>query len=144
MPKKINQHVFIAVIIYAFIGIVLIGLKSINEASSNYPRMLMYIMAVLNTFLLIDGISRSKTGSTEKQSAITWKETRNSIVTLLIVFAYVAAFQFLGYFIASAGVIVGLFLYYRIKSWKTIAIFTAGYLVFAYVVFVLLLKVRLL
>ena len=49
--KKINQHVWISVLVYVFIGVVLVGLRSMNPDSASYPRYLMYGMAFLNTCL---------------------------------------------------------------------------------------------
>ena len=141
--RKINQHVWIAAVVYVFIGAVLIGLRSIHESSAGYPRILMVILAILNTFLLFDGLGRTRTPSDAKQSVMTWAEVKHSFLATVFVSLYVLAFELIGYFPATAGMLIGLMLYYRIRSWKVLVFYTAGYLVFAYVAFVLLLKVHL-
>ena len=97
-------------------------------------------MAAMNILLLIGGLRKSAAGNEEK---IDLKGMKMSLVSLLIIAVYELLFIKTNYFIATPLFLIALFSYLRERNWKLMIALIACYLVIVYLVFVLLLKVKL-
>ena len=100
-----------------------------------------WIMAALNILMLIGGLRKSAFGNEEK---IDVKGMKMPLISLLIIAVYELLFIKTNYFIATPLFLIALFTYLRQRNWKLMIAVIACYLVAVYLVFVLLLKVKLL
>ena len=128
--------------LFVFMGWVWYLTTTFRQADKTavYPRFLIGIMAAMNILLLIGGLRKSAAGNVEK---IDLKGMKMSLVSLLIIAVYELLFIKTNYFIATPLFLIALFSYLRERNWKLMIALIACYLVIVYLVFVLLLKVKL-
>jgi len=139
--RKINQSVFIAIGFYIFFAAVFIYLGTLQKASAMYPKLLMGVAFIVNTFYLLDGIKRTKSQDESGQTVMHFEESKYSLLAILFFVAYIFLFQFLGYFLGSAIFFVALLYYLKVRSIKWFVFITGGYLVAAYLIFVMWLHI---
>lgn len=141
--RKIHYDVWISLGLFAFMGWVWYLTTTFRQADKTavYPRFLIGIMAALNILMLIGGLRKSAAGNEEK---IDVKGMKMPLISLLIIAAYEFLFIKTNYFIATPLFLIALFSYLKQRNWKLMIALIACYLVMVYLVFVLLLKVKLL
>ena len=141
--RKIHYDVWISLGLFAFMGWVWYLTTTFRQADKTavYPRFLIGIMAALNILMLIGGLRKSAAGNEEK---IDLKGMKMPLISLLIIVVYELLFIKTNYFIATPLFLIALFTYLRQRYWKLMIAVIACYLVAVYLVFVLLLKVKLL
>jgi len=141
--KRIHYDVWISIGLFVFIGWVWYLTTTFRQVDKTavYPRFLLGIMAALNILLLIGGLRKTAAGSTEK---IDFRGMKMSIVSLLIILCYEILFIKTNYFIATPVFLIALFTYLRQKNWKVMIPLIICFLVIVYLVFVKVLKVKLL
>lgn len=140
--KNIHYDVWIGLGLFAFIGWAWYETTRFRQADQTavYPRILLAVMAALVVAVLIGGIRKS---TPEDAKHLSWKTIQMPLVAAAIIAAYEALFITLGYFIATPVFLIGLFLYLKQRNWKIMISVTVAYLVCVYLIFVLLLKVKL-
>lgn len=141
--KKIHHDVWISLGLFAFIGWVwnlTTGFVQ-PEKTAAFPRFLLMILAALALKVLLDGIRKSRRGDLEE---LNWKVMRMPLISYAIIAVYEIAFVKIGYFTATPLFLISLFLYLKQRNWKLMIPVIICYLIVVYLVFVMLLKVRLL
>lgn len=140
--KNIHYDVWISLGLFLFIGWAYYEttLFRHTETTAVFPRILLGVMAALTLIMLIGGIRKS---TPEKVEHLAWKTMQMPLVVLVFIAAYEALFILLGYFIATPVFLIGLFLYLKQRNWKLMLAVTAVYLILVYLIFVLVLKVKL-
>lgn len=151
MKKKLDQDVYISLILFVFAGWVFYCTVDMPSGAAVFPRLLVAAIAVFNADVLIKGLKKTKaaalaaaSGAEGEAKGITWKDAKMPLKAYLFIAAFVILFSTVGYFIAAPLFFIGLMLFFKIRSWKTIIPVTAVYLIFIYIVFVWQLKVPLL
>ena len=140
--RKIHYDVWISLFLFVFMGWVWYLTTTFRQADKTavYPRFLVGIMAALNFLLLIGGLRKS---NGENQEKIDFKGMKMSLVTLLIIAVYELLFISTNYFIATPVFLIALFTYLGQRNWKVMIPLVVCLLVIIYLVFVLVLKVKL-
>lgn len=140
--RKIHYDVWISLFLFVFMGWVWYLTTTFRQADKTavYPRFLVGIMAALNLLLLIGGLRKS---NGENQEKIDFKGMKMSLVTLLIIAVYELLFISTNYFIATPVFLIALFTYLGQRNWKVMIPLVVCLLVIIYLVFVLVLKVKL-
>lgn len=146
MKKKLHQDIYISIITYIFTAVMLILGRNIKSAARAYPFLILGLITVLNTILLITTIIKSKKMSAEELDAVNtirWSNIRHAMLTFIIIAAYVVIFDILGYFIATALLLVGMMLLLGVRDWKVLVFVPVGLLAVLYYFFVMKLHVPL-
>lgn len=132
---KINkQGLIIGVLLYAFMVFCWMCTNSFVGDASLFPRMILVLFALLNTIMVIQSFQgKGKVSFTVKEAAM-------PLLYFAGIVVYVLLFKLLGYFPATAIMLVAYMLILKVKPYWLIAALTAGYLAFVYVLFVVWLK----
>lgn len=139
--RKINQGVYISIVVYAIMVFFIYFTKGLPDSSSTYPKYLAYVGIAINSLYLLDSVKRTIQDNTEGQSQIHWKESKYSLGVAVLFIAYAVLFKTLGYFIGTAVFSILLLLFCKVRSVKTLLLTTGGYVLAAYLVFVVWLHV---
>ena len=141
--KNIHYDVWISLGLFVFIGWAWYETTKFRQASETavFPRVLLGVMAALTVIMLIGGIRKSTLESAEH---LNWKSMKMPLVAAVIIAIYEALFITLGYFVATPIFLIGMFLYLKQRNWKVMISVTAIYLILVYLIFVMVLKVKLL
>lgn len=137
MNTKTKQDLTVALVVYAFLLFIFVETNALPEAVSMFPRIIIIAFALLNTIMVITAFQK---GSGE---AVTLTEVKAPILYFIGIAGYVVLFRFLGYFPATAMMLVGFMLAFRVRPWWKIAIIVVGYTTALYVFFVVWLGTRL-
>ena len=138
MAKKALSHdLIVGVIFYAFIGFCYYITTTMLPDSAAFPQMTLALLAILNTAMVINSFVK------KPANKFTAKDTAMPLLYFAGIIVYAIVFNFLGYFPATAIMLIAYMLILQVRPiWKIFAI-TAGYLVFIYVLFVLWLNTNL-
>lgn len=132
---KINkQGLIIGVILYAFIVFCWMCTNSFIGDASLFPRMILILFALLNTIMVIQSfLGKGAVSFSVKEAAM-------PLLYFAGIVVYVILFKLLGYFPATAIMLIAYMLILKVKPYWLIAALTAGYLGFVYLLFVVWLK----
>jgi len=121
--------------------------------AAQFPRIILMLFAGFGAFILFQGFKKTKklnefgekneTDLQEIDEQLNFKKLQMPMAAFLIVIAYVIIMGFLGFFVGTSLFVVGFMLFYKIRSWKTIVLCTAGINLFIYFLFVIQLNVPL-
>lgn len=105
-----------------------------------FPILITITMAILSVFLLVKGI-RDK--NKESQIFITIKRGKSVLWVVVSLVAYVIVMPLAGYFISTVVMFPVLLYFAGEKNWKRLALLSISFVVFAKVVFQMILRVPL-
>lgn len=147
MRKKLHQDIYIAILIYLFAFTMFFLGRNIRSADSKlYPFICLGLMVALNTILLVNGILKSRKLTAEELAAantVRWDEIRKPLLIFLGIIAYVIIFDFFGYFIATALMMLGFMWVLGVRDWKVLIFVPGVLLALIYLFFVMKLHVPL-
>lgn len=144
--KNIHQDVYISVVIYTVLIFLYTVALKLPKDSAIFPKMLIFLFAILNTAIFITAIKKTKlmmSASNGEINTINWKTIKTPLIVFLISFLYIVILKFTNYFIATFIFMIVLMKFYKIKSWKTILLTTIIFNVIIYFGFVKMLNVPL-
>lgn len=132
---KINkQGLIVGIVLYAFILFCWMCTNSFIGDASMFPRMVLVLFAVLNTIMVIQSFQgKGKVSFSAKEAAM-------PLLYFAGIIAYAALFRLLGYFPATAIMLIAYMLILKVRPYWLIAALTAGYMGFVYLLFVVWLK----
>lgn len=147
MKKKLHQDIYISILVYMFAFTMLfLGRNIRNSDSKLYPFICLGLMVTLNTVLLVNAVIKTKRMSADELDAantVHWHEIRKPLLIFIGVIGYVVIFDFLGYFIATAIMMLGFMWLLGIRNWKVLILVPAALLILIYLFFVTKLHVPL-
>ncbi|MDO4547647.1 MAG: tripartite tricarboxylate transporter TctB family protein [Clostridia bacterium] len=132
--KKLCHELVIGAVIYAFLIFAFVITNSMLPDSALFPRMIIALFALLNTIMVVQAF----TG--KYQNKFTMRETLMPLLYFAGIIAYVFLFKWLGYFPATAVMMVAYMFVLKVRPIWKIGVITCGYLVFIYLLFVVWLK----
>lgn len=144
--KTIHQDVYISVAIFLILALLFTITLTLPEASSIFPYMLIGGIGILNVFVLIKAImkTREMRGSDSKiTNPINWEAIKVPMLIFLMTVVYIVLFNFTNFFIATTIFLIALMRFYKVTSWKTIMLTTIVFDIVVYVGFVRFLHVPL-
>ena len=128
---KINkQGLIVGLVFYAFILFCWICTNTFVGDASIFPRMILALLALLNTIMIIQAFRG------QGKSAFSAKEAAMPLLFFAGIVAYVLLFTLLGYFPSTCIMLIAYMLILKVRPYWLIAALTAGYLAFVYVLFV--------
>ena len=135
--KKLHQDVFVGIAALIFVAWVLFLNRKLPIGSALMPLLLCGLLAVLGIIIIIQGLKKSASGRPEDMKVLLNEDIlKVPLIAWLFVLGYVLLFFFVGYFIATAVMLVALMRYMKRTDWKMIIAITVIYLLFMYFVFV--------
>ncbi len=146
--EKAKQDIVISLIFYALVGYVSFLTGKLKSPDSRmFPYVILALILFLSTLLLLRAaaallktpVQQNKTPGTSGFNKVLWFPYLGFAG---IVF-YIFLFEYTNYLIASAVLIMAFMLINKVRPWWLIAAVAGGYLLFTYVLFIQLLKVRL-
>lgn len=144
MKKTIHSDVFVGIGLELLCAFFFFYGKSLPSAAKLFPNILLAFIAILSVFVIAEGVKKTKQMNTgEAIASISWDEIRFPLLTFGFSIIYYLLFRYVGYFIATPILLIGLMIFFRIRNWKALIFIPVGYLVFTYVLFVWQLGVRL-
>lgn len=145
LKGKIHSDIFAGICIAAICLFFYIYGMALPTDAKLFPDILLLLILFLDIFVILEGVRKSRRMSNgETVKDISWNEIKYPLLVFLIVVAYCALFYYAGYFIATPILLIGLMLFFKVRSWKVLILLPVGYLVFTYLLFVWQLNVRLL
>ena len=146
MSPKAKQDMIIAVVVYGIIGFLLAVTMSLSSDSALFPRMVLALMAIVNTVNVWQIISKDhklRAEGISEPEMLAFHDAKMPLVVFLGSIAYTALFVLTNYFVATAVMIIVYMLIEKVKPKWMILVITALYLAFIYYLFVVQLSVRL-
>lgn len=137
--RKTHQDVYIGVASLLFCAFIFYTNRSLPMESKVMPYAMAAIMAAFSVGIMLTGIK--KTRETGAQGNITWDAIKIPVCMLGCIACYILLFRLVGYLVATPVMLIVIMLFLRRRSKKEIIGITAGYLIFVYVLFVVILKV---
>ncbi|SNT25320.1 Tripartite tricarboxylate transporter TctB family protein [Anaerovirgula multivorans] len=135
MSPLTKQDLTVGVVIYTVLIWFFVQTQSMLSDSSLFPRLIIGIFAILNTFMIIRAFK-------EKGSAkLSIQELKMPLLIFLGIVVYVIMFRFIGYFISTAIMMLGMMILFKVKPFYKIVAVILGYCMFVYVLFVMQLNV---
>lgn len=145
MKKRyIHQDVYVGFICLAMCLLFYSLNMSLPSDSALMPKMLSVMLMILSVCIIFSGVKKSKVAEEEREKpGLTWDAVKIPFVAWGIVLAYALLFYVVGYYIATAIMLVVFMRFMKQTSWKRILLIDAGYLIVIYFGFVKLLGVSL-
>ncbi|MEG0803922.1 MAG: tripartite tricarboxylate transporter TctB family protein [Pygmaiobacter sp.] len=140
MKKQIHHDVWVGAILLAFSIWVLVIALSISGQAAILPIALCAMMALCAAIVLINGLRKTKAAEGEFSYEMTLKDSKPALMFLLFIFIYYFGFRYIGYWATTPAFLVLTQKYLKVKSWKLNIIITVSYMVIAFVLFVVILK----
>ena len=139
MKTRIHQDVIIAILIALIVAFLAWYGCTLPRDSRVFPMIILGLIAVLDVLVLASGIQKSRqrrTGQSSDENSIQLRSIAGPMLVFLLIVAYITLIRYLGYMIATPIFMLGLLLIFSVRSVKTIALTIAGYMIFAYLLFV--------
>ena len=149
MKKKFALHQDLVMGIFFLIisALFYFGAKEFPEASAQFPRLFSIIMAGLSVIVIVKGIQSTKKLNDDLKEdpntkvALSWKELRAPVYTMLAIGCYILGILYVGFFVASAVFMVAFMWILNYRNIKVIAFTTIVLLGGIWLVFVKLLSI---
>lgn len=145
--KAIHQDVYISAALFIILAMLFTITLSLPESSSIFPFMLIGGIGILNVFVLIKAITKTKAMRASKSvvtNPINWEAIKIPMLIFVMTVAYIVLFRFTNFFVATSVFLVTLMKFYKVTSWKVIILTTVIFDIVIYVGFVKFLNVPLL
>jgi hypothetical protein len=144
--KSIHQDVYISAALFIILAILFAVTLELPESSSIFPYMLIGGIGILNMFVMLKAITKTKAMRASKSPAtnpINWETIKVPMLIFVMTVAYIILFRFTNFFIATTFFLIALMKFYKVNSWKVILLTTVIFDILMYVGFVKLLNVPL-
>jgi len=144
--KSIHQDVYISAALFLILAILFAVTLELPESSSIFPYMLIGGIGILNMFVMLKAITKTKAMRASKSPAtnpINWETIKVPMLIFVMTVAYIILFRFTNFFIATTFFLIALMKFYKVNSWKVILLTTVIFDILMYVGFVKLLNVPL-
>lgn len=144
MKTKIHSDVFVGIVLEALCLFFFLYGRKLPDAAKAFPNILLLLIALLSLSIIISGVKKSRSiRSGEKIKDIESEQIKAPLIVFAVSVAYYFLFRYMGYFIATPVMLIGLMLYFGVRNWKPLVLIPIGYLAFTYLLFVWQLGVRL-
>ncbi len=116
------------------------------ESTAVFPKITIIVIAMLSVLVLAQGISktRDQMEHPKEQGPPFLQQYGKPLLVYSLFIFYLLVFYFVNFFVATALMLVGLMVYFGVRSWKVLVSVPVGFLAVAYFVFVNMLSVKLL
>lgn len=142
MKKQLHQDVYIGFVCLAICLLIFALNMNLHSDAAMMPRLLGGMLAILSILIIYHGLNKSRLPAEKQGSkALTVDALKIPLITWGLVILYYVLFNIVGYFVATAIMIVTLIRFMKRTSWPVIISIDAVYLLVMYFVFVRMLNV---
>ncbi|MBP1920876.1 tripartite tricarboxylate transporter TctB family protein [Youngiibacter multivorans] len=144
--KSIHQDVYISAALFMILALLFTITLKLPDSSSIFPFMLIGGIGILNVFVMLKALSKTKAMRTSESNItnpINWETIKIPMLIFIMTVGYIVIFQFTNFFVSSSIFLITLMKFYKVKSWKVIILTTIIFNVIIYVGFVRFLNVPL-
>ncbi|MDR2588581.1 MAG: tripartite tricarboxylate transporter TctB family protein [Spirochaetales bacterium] len=143
--RKINNDVYIGILLTAVSVFFFIEVTKIHPEAALFPKVMLGTFIILAVLLTLMGVRKTLRPELTLKSDLLLKFSviRTPLIVFVIVAGYMVLLKVLGFFTATAIFVPAFMIFYGIKSIRTLLITDIALNVFVYVLFVRLLKVAL-
>lgn len=143
MKKILHRDEYIGIALFLFCAVAFNLSQSVRPGARTLPLALSVFMAAMSVLIILGG-TKQRLAAQKKGEEIVYDTTLKECVRPLIVYGMVIIygflFQLIGYFAVTPFFLIALQRYLSAGSWKRILAVTAGYMVFTYILFVVVLS----
>ena len=125
-------------LVFSLIALVLS--TQIRGEAKLLPVALSVLMAICALFVMLGGWRKSTQDGEPIHYAMTIKGSKYAFIYMAGIVAYYIGFRVLGYWVATPIFLIVSMKYLKVKSWKLNIIVTVCYIIIAFVMFVIMLK----
>jgi hypothetical protein len=144
--KSIHQDVYISAALFLILALLFTITLKLPESSSIFPFMLIGGIGILNVFVMLKAISKTKAmraSESKVMNPINWEAIKIPLLIFLMTVVYIILFRFTNFFVATTIFLITLMKFYKVTSWKVILLTTVIFDIVIYVGFVRFLNVPL-
>jgi len=144
--KSIHQDVYISAALFMILALLFTITLKLPESSSIFPYMLIGGIGILNMFVMVKAISKTKAMRSSESNVtnpINWESIKIPLLIFLMTVVYIVLFRFTNFFVSSTIFLITLMKFYKVTSWKVILLTTVVFDIVIYVGFVRFLNVPL-
>lgn len=144
--KSIHQDVYISAALFMILALLFTITLKLPESSSIFPFMLIGGIGILNVFVMLKAISKTKAMRSSESNVINpinWESIKIPLLIFLMTVVYIVLFRFTNFFVSSTIFLITLMKFYKVTSWKVILLTTVIFDIVIYVGFVRFLNVPL-
>lgn len=144
--KSIHQDVYISAALFMILALLFTITLTLPESSSIFPFMLIGGIGILNVFVMLKAISKTKAMRSSESNVINpinWESIKIPLLIFLMTVVYIVLFRFTNFFVSSSIFLITLMKFYKVTSWKVILLTTVIFDIVIYVGFVRFLNVPL-
>ena len=138
--KQIHRDVWVGLVLLVFSLIALVLSTQIRGEAKLLPVALSVLMAICALFVMLGGWRKSTQDGEPIHYAMTIKGSKYAFIYMAGIVAYYIGFRVLGYWVATPIFLIVSMKYLKVKSWKLNIIVTVFYIIIAFVMFVIMLK----
>ena len=109
------------------------------KSSAAFPQMLLAVIILMSVVMVVQSYLKEK--NAVRADAQPFNAT--PYVVYAFILGFVVLFRAAGYFVAAPALLIGMMLYFKMRSWKTMLVVTGVYCAFIYVLFVMQFKLDL-
>lgn len=143
MKRTLHRDEYIGIGLFLFSAVAFNLSLSIRPGARTLPLALSAFMAAMSVFIVLGGSRQRVAAQKQGENMVydtTLKETLRPLAVYAMVIIYGFLFQLIGYFAVTPLFLIALQRYLYAGSWKRILAVTAGYMVFTYILFVIVLS----
>lgn len=144
--KSVHQDVYISAALFIILALLMAITFTLPDDSSIFPFMLIGGIGILNLFVMIKAISKTKVMRASDKAItnpINWEAIKIPMLIFVMTIGYIVIFRFTNFFVATTIFLIALMKFYKVTSWKVILITTVVFDVIIYLGFVKFLNVPL-
>jgi len=143
LKKQVHQDVYIGFFCLALCLFIYLLCRNLPADAAMMPNLLDVLLLVLSILILGQGIQKSKLPADQQgPKGLTWDAIKIPLITWGLVLVYVVLFNLVGYFVATAVMLIVLMRFMKRTSWPVILTIEVVYLLVMYFVFARMLNVN--
>ncbi len=139
---RLHQDVYIGIVCLASCAFFWALNSSLPTSPAMMPRILVCVLAVLSVMIIQQGLRRSSHSADGQDKPLTWDSLKIPLVTWGLTSVYAILFYLIGYFAATAVMLIVLMRFMKRTSWPVILTIDGVYILIMYCVFVKMLEVH--
>lgn len=131
---KTHQDIVIGVVILAFCAFFFALSLHLEAGAALMPQILLVVMAILGLLIIAGGVKKTKATTAENpvKPLLTVESLKVPFVGFCIVSLYIAAFELIGFYAATALFLVGMMRWLKQKDWMPILVTSGIFLAITY------------
>lgn len=139
MTNKLRRDLIIGAVVFAGSVYLVHASLGLPKSSAIFPQMVLGAIMFMDIIMVIQSYLKEK----DRRDPPADPAAKRNVMPYAIfgfVLGFIALFRLTNYFVAMAALLVGLMLYFKVRSWKLLVGVPVVYGIFVYVLFVMQFK----